>query len=105
MAHFGGEAIATGNAAAVRGGRRLEIGVRPEFVSITETGIPADVVKVTDAGRYRIVETRSHDSTVKLLVAEGSPVPEGRIHLAFDPGHTQVYEDGWIAGGRPGGTA
>ena len=101
QASFAGHAVGTGNAAAARSGKRLEIGVRPEFVSLAETGIEADIVKVADAGRYRIVETRTHGSTVKLLVAEDEPVPQGRVHLAFDPTHTQVYEDGWIAGTRP----
>jgi glycerol transport system ATP-binding protein len=58
------------------------------------------VVRVADAGRYRIVETRSHGHSIKLLVKEGESVPEGRTFLAFDPSHTQVYEDGWMAGAR-----
>jgi glycerol transport system ATP-binding protein len=100
-AMFGGELIETGNAAAVRSHGRLEIGVRPEFVSIAQHGIPAEVTRVADAGRFRIVETRAHGSMIKLLVKEGSRVPEGKTFLAFDPTHTQVYEDGWMAGTRP----
>ena len=49
---------------AYRGnGKTLELGVRPEFVSFAAEGIPVDVVKVLDAGRYRIVETRSAGNT------------------------------------------
>jgi glycerol transport system ATP-binding protein len=98
---FGGEPIGTGNAKSATGKGKSEIGVRPEFVSIARKGIPADVVKVSDAGRFRIVEAKAHGHTVKLLVAEGDPVPEGKTSLAFDPAHTQVYEDGWMAGARP----
>ena len=97
---FAGEVIAVGNGAHVTGKGRTEIGVRPEFVSIAKTGIPADVVRVADAGRFRILETRSHGHSIKLLVKEGETVPEGSTFLAFDPGHTQVYEDGWMAGAR-----
>jgi glycerol transport system ATP-binding protein len=99
-AFFAGEAVDAENASAAAGRGRSEIGVRPEFVSIAPAGIPADVVRVSDAGRYRIVETKSHGHTIKLLLKEGESVPEGRTFLAFDPTHTQVYEYGWIAGVR-----
>jgi glycerol transport system ATP-binding protein len=99
-AFFAGEAVETGNAGAASGTGRTELGVRPEFVSIAASGIPADVVRVSDAGRYRIVEARSHGHLLKLLLKEGESVPQGRTHLAFDPSRTQVYEDGWMAGAR-----
>ena len=97
---FGGETIAVGNGAEATGKGKTEIGVRPEFVSFANAGIPADIVRVSDAGRFRIVEARSHGHSIKLLVKEGDAVPEGRTFLAFDPSHTQVYEDGWMAGAR-----
>jgi glycerol transport system ATP-binding protein len=97
---FAGHAVAADNAAAARGTGKMEIGVRPEFVSFAREGIPAEVVRVSDAGRYRIVETRSHGQSIKLLLKEGESVPEGGTFLAFDPAHTQVYEDGWMAGVR-----
>ena len=97
---FAGHAVAADNAAAARGTGKMEIGVRPEFVSFAREGIPAEVVRVSDAGRYRIVETRSHGQSIKLLLKEGEAVPEGGTFLAFDPAHTQVYEDGWMAGVR-----
>jgi glycerol transport system ATP-binding protein len=100
MAVFAGETIAVGNGAAAAGKGRTELGVRPEFVTLAQSGIPADVVRVADAGRFRIVETRSHGHLIKLLVKEGEPVPDGQTFLAFDPEHTQVYEDGWMAGVR-----
>jgi glycerol transport system ATP-binding protein len=98
-ASFAGHMVTAQNAKAYRGdGGSLEIGVRPEFVSFAKKGIPAEIVKVADAGRFRIVETRSHDRLIKLLVPEGEAIPTGQTHLAFDPNHTQVYENGWIVG-------
>jgi glycerol transport system ATP-binding protein len=99
-AFVSGEAIAADNIALATGKGRTEIGVRPEFVSIARSGIPVDVVRVSDAGRFRIVETRASGATIKLLLPEHQAVPEGRTFLAFDPAHTQVYEDGWIAGAK-----
>src|SRR4051794_5900533 len=55
---FAGHLVETVNAGAYRGnGKGLELGIRPEFVTFGEQGIPVEIVKVLDAGRYRIVET------------------------------------------------
>jgi glycerol transport system ATP-binding protein len=78
------------------GARQLEIGVRPEFVHFADTGIPAEVVKVSDAGRHRIVEVRASGSRVHLLAPIGGAIPEGTAHLAFDPARTRVYADSWL---------
>jgi len=100
-ASFAGHAIETGNAAqAGNASGKLELGIRPEFVSFAASGIPVDIVKVADAGRFRIVETHAANSSIKLLVPEGREIPQGKAHLAFDPAHTQVYADGWLAGTR-----
>ena len=97
VARFAGHRVEAANATKWSGnGKRLQLGVRPEFVSISGEGIPVDIVKVLDAGRYRIVEARAGESAIKLLVRESDAVPEGRTHLRFDPAHTQVYEDGWM---------
>ena len=95
---FAGIPVEAANIQAATSRGRAEIGVRPEFVSIAKSGIAAEVVRVADAGRYRIVEARSHGHTIKLLLKEGDEVPQSSTFLAFDPAHTQVYEDGWIAG-------
>jgi glycerol transport system ATP-binding protein len=99
-AFVGGQQIDAANAHLAEGGK-LELGVRPEFVRFAESGIDADVVRVTDIGRYRVVETRVANTRVKLIVPEGESIPEGKAHLTFDAAHTQIYSDGWIAGERP----
>ena len=97
---FAGQEIKTAN--LYKGSsQKLEIGVRPEFVSFVKAGIQADIVKVADAGRFRIVETRAAGSAIKLLVPEDQPIPTGKVNLAFDKSHTQIYADGWIVGEKP----
>jgi glycerol transport system ATP-binding protein len=76
--------------------KQTEIGVRPEFVSFSTSGLPVDVIKVADAGRFRIVETKHARHTIKLLVPEGAEIPGSAAHVYFDPSHTQVYEEGWM---------
>lgn len=87
--------IETARASAANGGR-LEIGVRPEFVSFASAGFPVEIGKVADAGRFRIVEARHKGQLIKVLVPEGEAVPTGSGHVSFDPKHTHLYSDGWL---------
>jgi glycerol transport system ATP-binding protein len=102
-ARFAGRAVPTANAASgAAGGARMEIGVRPEFVRFSESGIPVRVARVADAGRHQIVETRAStprgDSVIRLLLGEGAAVPAESAHVSFDPAFTHLYVDGWLAG-------
>ena len=82
-------------------GRHTEIGVRPEFVVLSGQGIPVDIVKVSDAGRYRIVEARCEESRIKLLLEEGVSLPASNACVRFDPAHTRLYADGRAVGVGP----
>jgi len=96
-AYFGGIHVPVSDGVGpTEGAHRIEIGVRPEFVHFAETGIPARVVKVSDAGRYRVIEARASESRIHLLAPIGDAIPEGATHLAFDPARTRVYADGWL---------
>ncbi len=86
----------------VAGAGRLEIGVRPEFVSLAPEGVPVEIGKVSDAGRYRVVEGWAGEHRIYFFAADRDEVPEGRAHLAFDPAMTRLYADGWLAGARKG---
>jgi glycerol transport system ATP-binding protein len=98
-AMFGGRPVRVQNPpAAALHGRRLEIGVRPEFVSLAADGIPVRIVKASDAGRYRIVEARHGEIPIKLLLDDGAPIPADSAYLRFDTAHTRLYADGWLAG-------
>ena len=97
----GGKRIDVAQAATEpKAGARLELGVRPEFVTFVEPGsdgaLAVDVVSVRDTGRNKIVETDFSGHRVRALVPEGMPVPEGRTAIRFDPSHTQIYADSWI---------
>jgi glycerol transport system ATP-binding protein len=97
-ADIGGATVAAENAKAAGSGK-LELGIRPEFVSFADKGIAADVVKVSDIGRVRVVETRlASGHAVKLVVPEGQDIPEKKANLAFDAAHSFIYENSWLAG-------
>ncbi|MCB1857799.1 MAG: ABC transporter ATP-binding protein [Gammaproteobacteria bacterium] len=86
-------------ASAVRGHQeasRLEIGVRPEFVRFGSTGVPVEIVKMADVGRYRVVDARHRGHSIKMVMPEDLDIPPENARVVFDPSKTQVYGDGWI---------
>ncbi len=96
-AMFGGRPIRVQNPPAMAlHGQRLEIGVRPEFVSLAPDGVPVRIVKASDAGRYRIVEARHGETPIKLLIDDGVAIPAGNAYLRFDTAYTRLYADGWL---------
>ena len=56
------------------------------------------VTKVSDAGRYQIVEAEHETNVIRLLVPEGDAIPSEGAKVSFDPKFTQVYADGWAVG-------
>jgi glycerol transport system ATP-binding protein len=94
-AFFAGVSVATANRAARAG--RTEIGVRPEFVALADAGVPAEVLRIADVGRNRIVEALAGGQRVNAVLPEGTPVSTGPAHLAFAPAQTRIYVDGWLA--------
>lgn len=78
-------------------GRRTELGIRPEFVHLGDKGIAARVRKAADLGRNKYVEAQIGELRIN-AVTEGELPTEGtEVHLNFEPAHTRVYADGWIA--------
>jgi glycerol transport system ATP-binding protein len=96
---FAGQPIAVANPVE-DGSGKLELGVRPEFVRLAASGIPATITGVADAGRYRIVDAQAGGARIRLLVDEGTPIPADTTHLMFDPAQTRLYRDGWLVNGR-----
>ena len=93
---FAGVDIALEGAITGDGGR-TELGVRPEFVTLAENGVPARVRKVADVGRHAVIETIAGDTVVKAVVDQTDLSEGAEVHLAFRPDQTRLYRDGWIA--------
>ncbi len=76
---------------------KLEIGIRPEFVSFSnDGGIPVEILKVDDLGRYQVITVSHQEDTIKMLIAEGEPVPSEKPRVLFDPDKTHIYHNDWI---------
>ena len=101
---FEGEAKIEGQHVALEGPVRgtpngkTEIGIRPEFVSLSDSGLPATVTKVSDIGRHTVVECNCLGHKVNAVIEEGAAPHKGdETHLAFRQDQTRLYVDGWLA--------
>lgn len=74
-----------------------ELGIRPEFVSLSDKGVPARVRKVSDVGRHAVVEAMVGDTAVKAIVEGELPEQGAAVRLDFRPDQTRLYRDGWLA--------
>jgi glycerol transport system ATP-binding protein len=93
---FEGHKVALEGAVTGHGGD-VKLGVRPEHVSIGGTGVPAQVIKVSDVGRHFVVEAQVGQSRLKAITEETAPEQGETVNLSFIPEKTRVYRDGWIA--------
>ncbi len=93
---FEGVDIALEGAVTGDGGK-TELGVRPEFVTLADTGVPARVRKVADIGRHSVVEMMAGESSVKAVVEHADFEQGAEVHLAFQADQTRLYRDGWIS--------
>ena len=99
QAVFAGTTLKTSNKAAASASLN-EVGVRPEHVGFSDKGLDARVVKVSDAGRFNIVEAECGGHLLKLLVKGGESIPSEATRIEFIPEKTRIYQDGWLAGRR-----
>ena len=93
-AQLGGQVIQLASAPNLEGVERLELGVRPEHVRLAADGLAAQVVRIENAGRLRIVRARIEGHDVAAVVQEGEEIP-AEPRLAFDPRNLHLYADGW----------
>ncbi len=93
---FHGQSVAL-EGAVIGDGGTTELGIRPEFISLSDNGIAARVRKVSDVGRHAVIETMVGDTSVKAVVDQADVEQGAEVHLAFRPDQTRLYRDGWIA--------
>ena len=95
-AFFHGEKI-TLEGPVTAGEGNMQIGIRPEFVRLAETGLEARVVNVSDIGRHKVVAVMVGDIKVKTIIEGDAPAQGDTVFLEFPPAQTRLYRDGWIA--------
>ncbi len=94
-----GKTIKTANKVADPNGK-VELGIRPEFIRFSDKGLDVRVDKVSDAGRFNVVQVDCEGQRINLLVDKSDPIPSENAKLSFDPQNTRIYVDGWLAGSK-----
>jgi len=76
---------------------RVQIGIRPEFVTLTEggDGLPVTILRIEDVGRHQILRAEFAGVPITAILPESMPVPAGADRLKFEPGRVNVYVDDW----------
>ena len=75
---------------------KIELGIRPEFISFNDDGLPVKIINVSNTGKNNIVETESKTGKIKLITKASEKIPEGTAFLNFKKEYTYVYGDNWI---------
>lgn len=80
---------------AAANGVKLELGVRPEALTLTadpNAGIPAELVAVEDLGRHSLVRLKIAGQPLCVLIDEAESVP-AELYVRFEPARTLLYAD------------
>ncbi|MGH6861165.1 MAG: TOBE domain-containing protein, partial [Phyllobacterium sp.] len=80
------------------GARKVELGIRPEYVRLGRSGMAVRIAKVEDIGRHKIVRTRLENQDIAIIVGEDEDIPADP-HITFDPKGINIYADSWRVGG------
>ncbi len=75
---------------------KTEIGIRPEFVTFSNDGIPVKIIKVSDTGRHKIIDTECKNGKIKVVSHSSKEIPNGSAFLSFDKNYTYAYGDSRI---------
>jgi glycerol transport system ATP-binding protein len=73
---------------------RTQIGIRPDYVTISDQGLPVKVKRVEDVGRHRIVRAELAGQPVNAILPEGASVPADP-RVTFPAGKINVYANDW----------
>jgi glycerol transport system ATP-binding protein len=73
---------------------RTQIGIRPDYVLVSDEGLPIAVKRVEDVGRHRIVRAELHGQPLNAILPEGMTLPSDP-RVSFPAGKINVYADDW----------
>jgi glycerol transport system ATP-binding protein len=100
QANVHGVSVPLGQSYSAMNGK-LEIGVRPEFVTLTEgEGLPVKVRRVEDVGRHKIVRADLFGSDINIVVNEDTSISPDMTKVNFDPKRVNVYLNDWLQEGE-----
>jgi len=91
---IGQQAIALPSGVTIPAGKSIELGIRPEHLTLGRAGLPITVDRVEDVGRRRIVRARLEGLELAIAAPEDADIPADP-HVAIDAGRIGVFADSW----------
>ncbi len=80
---------------------KVEIGVRPEFVTLTDgEGLPVNVRRVEDVGRHKIIRADLFGNDMNIVAPEGAEISADMNRVTFAPDRVNVYHNDWLQNGE-----
>ena len=75
----------------------LKLGIRPEFVRLTdgEEGLPVTINRVQDAGRHKFVNATLFGKEINIAAEEGLEIHADMTNLVLDPAKISIFRDDW----------
>jgi glycerol transport system ATP-binding protein len=73
---------------------RTQIGIRPDYVTVSDEGLPVTVKRVEDVGRHRIVRAELQGQPLNAILPEGTSLPADP-RVSFADGKINVYANDW----------
>jgi glycerol transport system ATP-binding protein len=87
--------------AAIPAGARLALGVRPEYVSITDQvsadTVPATLIDLKSVGAFRIATLKVAGQTIKAKIRADAPIPAVGVQAQFEHGRRVLYANDRLA--------
>ena len=82
---------------------KVELGVRPEYLSLAKPGaegLPVTITKVDDIGRHKIVRVSLNNKELNVVVSELEGMTGDKASLQLDIAHTNIYVDDHLINGE-----
>jgi glycerol transport system ATP-binding protein len=81
---------------------KVELGVRPEFISLVEEGqgIKIEIVRVEDVAHHKIVRALYNGKKVDIIVPEEVEITPTMNNMSFDINRINVYVNSWLVEGK-----
>lgn len=94
QARLGSQTVDCRAVTVPEGAGKLELGIRPEYVRVSDVGMPATVTAVEDIGREKIIRAEVDGHAIAAVIGENESIPASP-HIVFDPEGINIYADDW----------
>ena len=94
--NFSGQKISINKSIKKSDFTKTQLGIRPEFINFSNSGIPVKIKRVSNTGRHKIIDAESSGGDVTILSNSSTIIPSGSAHITFNQKYTYVYGDNWI---------